>query len=79
MHDWLRRAELLGMPHQWPLPDPIVQDLKTYAIASDQPYIYRLTYLGVEAQRRGRGIQFAAVVSAVTLLAARATAIWTVI
>ncbi|KPK34905.1 MAG: disulfide bond formation protein DsbA [Betaproteobacteria bacterium SG8_40] len=65
MIDWLRRAEMLGMPHRWPSPDPIVQDLKTYAIAPDQPYIYRLTYLGVEAQRRGRGIQFAAEVSAV--------------
>ena len=65
MRVWLRRAEILGMPHQWPSPDPIVQDLKTYAIAHEQPYIYRLTYLGVEAQRRGRGIQFAADVSAV--------------
>ncbi len=65
MMDWLRRAEMLGMPHRWPSPDPIVQDLKTYAIATDQPYIYRLTYLGVEAQRRGRGIAFAAQVSAV--------------
>ena len=63
MMDWRRRAEMLGMPHRWPSPDPIVQDLKTYAIASDQPYIYRLTYLGVEAQRRGRGIAFAAEVS----------------
>ncbi len=65
MMDWLRRAEMLGMPHQWPSPDPIVQDLKTYAIAQDQPYIYRLVYLGVEAQRRGRGINFAAEVSTV--------------
>jgi len=65
MMDWLRRAEMLGMPHQWPSPDPIVQDLKTYAIAQDQPYVYRLTYLGVEAQRRGCGIAFAAEVSAV--------------
>ncbi|HUU73167.1 MAG TPA: DsbA family protein [Burkholderiales bacterium] len=65
MMDWLRRAEMLGMPHQWPSPDPIVQDLKTYAISTDQPYIYRLTFLGVEAQRRGRGIHFAAEVSAV--------------
>ncbi|UCH49411.1 MAG: DsbA family protein [Betaproteobacteria bacterium] len=65
MLDWLRRAEMLGMPHKYPSPDPIVQDLKTFAIADEQPYIYRLTYLGVEAQRRGRGIQFAAEVSAV--------------
>lgn len=61
--DWLRRAEFLGMPHAWPKPDPIVQDLKTYRIADEQPYIYRLTYLGVEAQRRGRGIEFASEIS----------------
>jgi len=60
MMDWLRRAEMLGLPHHWPSPDPIVQDLKSYAIATEQPYIYRLTYLGVEAQRRDRGIRFAA-------------------
>ena len=65
MFDWLRRAEMLELPHQWPSPDPIVQDLKTYAIAADQPYIYRLTFLGVEAQRRDRGARFAAEVSRV--------------
>ncbi len=61
--DWPRRAEMLGLPHVWPSPDPIVQDMKTYAIAAEQPYIYRLTYLGVEAQRRDRGIGFAAEVA----------------
>lgn len=65
MIDWPRRAEMLGLPHHWPSPDPIVQDLNTYAIATEQPYIYRLTYLGVEAQRKGRGIQFAAEVARV--------------
>ena len=61
--DWPRRAEMLGLPHAWPSPDPIVQDLNTYEIADEQPYIYRLTWLGVEAERRGRGVQFAAEVS----------------
>lgn len=61
--DWPRRAEMLGLPHAWPTPDPIVQDLETFRIAEDQPYIYRLTWLGVEAQRRGRGVAFAAQVS----------------
>lgn len=61
--DWLRRAEMLGMPHAWPSPDPIVQDMKTYKIAAEQPYIYRLTFLGVEAERRGRGLAFADEVS----------------
>ena len=65
MLDWPRRAEMLGLPHHWPSPDPIVQDMKSYAIATEQPYIYRLTYLGVEAQRRDRGIQFAAEVARV--------------
>lgn len=59
MMDYPRRARLLGMNPGWPSPDPIVQDMETLKIAEDQPYIYRLVYLGVEAQRRGRGIQFA--------------------
>jgi 2-hydroxychromene-2-carboxylate isomerase len=64
MHDWVRRAEFLGMPGRWPSPDPIVQDFQTLEIAEEQPYIYRLSTLGVEAQRRGKGIDFAAQVSA---------------
>ena len=66
---WLPEAAIrfvsgmLGMAHVWPSPDPIVQDMKTYAIAVEQPYIHRLTRLGVEAQRRGRGIAFAYEVS----------------
>jgi 2-hydroxychromene-2-carboxylate isomerase len=61
--DWVRRAQMLGMPHRWPSPDPIVQDLKTYRIAAEQPYIHRLTHLGVEAERRGHGLDFAFEVS----------------
>jgi 2-hydroxychromene-2-carboxylate isomerase len=61
--DWVRRAEFLGMPHVWPSPDPIVQDLDTMEIAEEQPHIFRLTQLGVEAQRRGAGIEFAKEVS----------------
>ena len=57
--DWARRADFLGMPNAWPSPDPIVQDFKTGEVAAEQPYIYRLCKLGVEAQRRGRGIEFA--------------------
>lgn len=63
MTDWPRRAEMLGLPHKWPSPDPIVQDLKTFTIAPEQPYIYWLSCLGVEAERRGRGIEFATEVS----------------
>jgi len=61
--DWVRRAQMLGMAHRWPSPDPIVQDLATYRIAPEQPYIHRLTHLGVEAERRGQGLSFAFEVS----------------
>lgn len=61
--DWQRRAEMLDMAHAWPSPDPIVQDLKTFKVAQEQPYIYRLVWLGVEANRRGKGLQFAKEVS----------------
>jgi len=61
--DWERRAEMLGVPHKWPSPDPIVQNLETLEISEDQPYIYRLTMLGVEAKRLGRGLEFTAQLS----------------
>lgn len=63
LRDWPRRADLLGLPNAWPNPDPIVQDLETFQAAQEQPYIYRLSHLGVEANRRGRGIEYAAEVS----------------
>lgn len=61
--DWSRRAEFLGLANKWPSPDPIVQDMKTLEVAEQQPYIYRLSCLGVEAQRQGKGIEFAFEVS----------------
>lgn len=61
--DYPRRAEMLGLPVGFPSPDPIVQDMATFTISDDQPYIYRLTYLGVEAQIQGRGLAFAREVS----------------
>jgi len=62
--DSVRRAEFLGMPmHFPPRPDPITQDYQTMEIAKDQPLIYRLSKLGVEAQRRGKGLAFAKEVS----------------
>lgn len=57
--DWQRRAEFLGLPHVWPDPDPIVQDLTTLKVADEQPHIFGLSKLGVEAQRLGRGVEFA--------------------
>ncbi len=62
--DSQRRAEHLDIPLRFPPnPDPVVQDLETLSVAREQPYIYRLCNLGVEAQRRGEGLDFAAAVS----------------
>ncbi|MEO0606892.1 MAG: DsbA family protein [Pseudomonadota bacterium] len=63
MMDWQRRAAFLGLPHAWPRPDPVVQDYSTMVVSEDQPHIFRLSKLGVEAQRRGKGIAFVAAVS----------------
>lgn len=59
MIDMVRRAEFLGMKFGRPSPDPIVQDMASFEVATEQPYIYRLTGLGVEAERRGKGLEFA--------------------
>jgi 2-hydroxychromene-2-carboxylate isomerase len=58
MRDTFRIAQQLGIPYAWPQPDPIVQDYATRKVAAEQPYIFRLTRLGVEAARRGRGLAF---------------------
>ena len=68
MMDSARRAEFLGLPFSFPpTPDPVVQDYATFEVADEQPYIFRLCKLGVEAQRQGRGVEFAAHVSRVIL------------
>ena len=61
--DSFRRAEFLGLPFAFPNPDPVVQNRQTFQLAEDQPYIFRLSQLGVEAQRQGKGLEFAANVS----------------
>ena len=57
--DAFRRAEILGMKFARPSPDPIVQDMATFEVSDDQPYIYRLTGLGIEAEKRGKGVDLA--------------------
>jgi 2-hydroxychromene-2-carboxylate isomerase len=58
LRDTMRIAESLGIDYGWPRPDPIVQDFATREVAAEQPYIHRLTRLGVQAARRGRGLAF---------------------
>lgn len=57
--DSRRRAEFLGMKLSRPSPDPVVQDFTTFEVADEQPYIHRLTGLGIEAERLGKGIELA--------------------
>lgn len=56
--DTRRQAEFLGLSFRRPVPDPIVQDAVTNVIADHQPFIRDLTHLGIEAERRGRGLAF---------------------
>lgn len=57
--DSFRRAKFLGLPMAWPKPDPVIQNMETFEVPEEQPHIWRLSTLGVEAERRGRGIDFA--------------------
>src|SRR5262245_25763442 len=65
LRDTMRIAEHEGLPYGWPRPDPIVQDFATRKVAAEQPYIHRLSRLGVAAAERGRGLPFIAEVSRV--------------
>lgn len=58
MNDTKRVAEYLDIPFRWPVPDPIMMDMESRTISPDQPYIRRITRLGVAASRRGRGLPF---------------------
>ena len=63
LRDIVRLAEFTGLPLSMPRPDPIVMNMATREIAAEQPIIRPISYLGVEAERRGGGLAFAAEVS----------------
>ncbi len=65
MKDTKRIAEMTGMPYAWPSPDPIVMDMKAGEVPEDQPYIHRLTRLGVAATEQGKGLSFLKEISGV--------------
>jgi 2-hydroxychromene-2-carboxylate isomerase len=52
-----REAQFRGLPFRWPRPDPVARG-SDGRYAKDQPYIHRLTHLGVAAAERGRGLEF---------------------
>lgn len=63
VRDCAREAERLHLPFGRPDPDPIVMNLKTGEVPTEQPYIRRLTLLGAAAAEAGQGLPFIAEVS----------------
>jgi 2-hydroxychromene-2-carboxylate isomerase len=53
-----REAAFLGLPFRRPRPDPVYMDRETRTYPKEQPYIHRLTHMGVAAAERGRGLAF---------------------
>lgn len=58
MRDTYRISQMHGIPYGWPKPDPIVMDIGTGEVPADQPYIYRISRMGVAASRAGKGFDF---------------------
>ena len=56
--DTHRVAENLGIAFKWPTPDPVVMDRTHRQVPKQQPYIHRLTRLGVAAGLRDKGLEF---------------------
>jgi 2-hydroxychromene-2-carboxylate isomerase len=57
MTDVFREAAFQGVAFRWPRPDP-VQRSPDQGYRMQQPWIHRLTHLGVAASQRGRGLAF---------------------
>jgi 2-hydroxychromene-2-carboxylate isomerase len=56
--DTVRIAEMEELDYAWPSPDPIVMDIASGDVPSEQPYIHRLTRLGALAAETGDGLAF---------------------
>ena len=69
--DVARTAEMLGLPYSPPNPDPIVMELKSGEVSREQPYMGRLTRLGVAAAEPSNGLALLKEVSAVIFGGAR--------
>ncbi|MGQ0534414.1 MAG: 2-hydroxychromene-2-carboxylate isomerase [Caulobacteraceae bacterium] len=59
LRDTFRISQMHGIPYRWPKPDPIVMDIASGEVAAEQPYIHRVTRMGVAAEQLGRGFAFA--------------------
>jgi len=58
LRDSARLAKQLNIPYRRPVPDPIVQDLATGAIAPEQPYIRYITRMAQAAADREEALAY---------------------
>lgn len=58
LRDTFRIAQMQNIPYRWPRPDPVVMDIAAGEVAAAQPYIWRVSRLGVAAERAGGGFGF---------------------
>jgi len=58
LRDTFRISQMNNVPYRWPRPDPITMDVTAGEVAAEQPYIYRVSRLGVAAERAGKGFAF---------------------
>jgi 2-hydroxychromene-2-carboxylate isomerase len=58
LRDTFRISQMHAIPYRWPRPDPIVMDIASGEVAKQQPYIYRVSRMGVAAARMGKGLDF---------------------
>ncbi len=59
LKDSERLAKYLNIPYRRPIPDPIIQDLKTGYIEQKQPYIRNITCMAQASSDGGCGLKFA--------------------
>ena len=58
LRDTFRISQMHAIPYRWPRPDPIVMEIASGEVATAQPYIHRVSRLGVAATRAGKGFEF---------------------
>ncbi len=63
LKDCNRVADYRGLNFRWPRPDPVVMNIETREISKDQPYIFKLTRMGVLAAEQSKGMAFIDAVS----------------
>jgi len=58
LRDTFRISQMHNIAYRWPRPDPIVMDVGKGEVATEQPYIYNVSRMGVAAEQAGKGFPF---------------------